>query len=644
MEWKTRRYPVKQFLNICTYAIALLGFVSVAPQAGMIFSFCFCALAGTAIIIDVKRRAAMPGFIVQTLAVLIVFITFFRLSKEAAILPGIEAALILMGLKLLDRKKPRDYIQIFMIAIFILAGLSLLSLDMIFIFYLLLMVLLLGIAIVLLAYDHEDETIALPGSIIIPLLGNSLWIPLLVIPLSLILFVLLPRTSYPFFSFLNQPAQVASGFSDQVKLGSVSQIQLDNSLVFRVAMARIEERDLYWRGIVFDVFDGVSWQSSGEAGEITQGPVLAGRKVTYTIYLEPSEYATLFTLDRPAAIFMRYIDRYEDMTFKAREPLAKKIRYDALSVLTETTPAADEDLARYLSLPEGTEEIQHLASKLTAGKHTDAMPMALVSFLKDGQYRYSLRDLPKSRRPLQDFLFHNRTGNCEYFASALAVMLRTQGVPTRLVGGYRGGYYNEMGQYYALLQLNAHVWVEALHPGRGWVRYDPTPAFPSDAGSVFSRSLSFRLRMMFDILEYYWNRHVINYDLQQQYKMFINLSRLLPGTSGKIKFPANMMYWLTPFIMVLLLVFALKTKQKWPPRKTAEEKLLAELLTIMDRRGYEKKACDGLEEFLARVPAGQLRIAARDFVNIFQDAYYHDRAFSEDEIQRLRAIIVRIRN
>jgi hypothetical protein len=149
-------------------------------------------------------------------------------------------------------------------------------------------------------------------------------------------------------------------------------------------------------------------------------------------------------------------------------------------------------------------------------------------FFEVGRYRYSLNlDFRRDpdMDPIEDFITNHHTGHCEYFASALVLMLRSQGIPARMVVGYKGGEFNMLGQYYVVRQKHAHAWVEAWmppgevkdddvagtqHDGGTWYRLDPTPA--SEFGLLAERgqSMQDRLTDAFDYAELMWRDYVLN--------------------------------------------------------------------------------------------------------------------------------------
>jgi hypothetical protein len=184
-------------------------------------------------------------------------------------------------------------------------------------------------------------------------------------------------------------------------------------------------------------------------------------------------------------------------------------------------PLSELDRARYLTLPDDvSERVVDLARRWTAGASTDAEKAKRIETHLRREYRYDLESPSgAAKNPLEDFLFKSKRGHCEFYSTAMAVLLRTQGVPTRNVTGFIGGTYNRFGRYYAVRQGDAHSWVEVNLQGRGWTRFDPTP--PSDAAP--RGDITGILAFMRDLVEataQRWNRNVVGYDLKQQVGLF----------------------------------------------------------------------------------------------------------------------------
>ncbi len=205
-------------------------------------------------------------------------------------------------------------------------------------------------------------------------------------------------------------------------------------------------------------------------------------------------------------------------------------------LLTERDQARMELLKRRLRYIDSRQEFPRLLELAEEIVRTEAPDGSTYDrakalerfFLEEDRFQYSLdlQLVQQKRRPsvdpIEDFVANHRTGHCEYFASALTLMLRSQGIPTRMVIGYKGGEYNFVGNYYLVRQRDAHAWVEAYlpadevppdtlyaaerHAGGGWLRLDPTPATTRESGS--QRNLFDRATMSFDYVRWLWNDYV----------------------------------------------------------------------------------------------------------------------------------------
>jgi transglutaminase-like putative cysteine protease len=634
---------VEDAVKALSFLIGITGALAAARYTGPAYSLAFFSLCAVAMLFEYQRRFLIPRWLLTLATVAFVGVSLMRMSLQNFVQPAVEALMILLAIKFLEEKKFRDYMQIYVLSVFLLAGSALLSLDIVFLAYFLALLFLLAAAMVLLTYYVEDRTMKLPLSTIRGIVLKSLFIPLASIPLALVLFVVLPRTSYPLFNLLSRGGGAATGFSDTVGLGQVAAIQEDAAVIMRVRMQKVDDDLLYWRGIVLDHFDGESWQrTTGNPAGGNRRFVVPGRTVSQTIYLDPYGNRYLFALDKPLSIRIPDVGKSGDLTYVLANTITRKLKYEAHSVLSDTLPENDIDRDRYLQVPAtGMEKIRKLAHSLAAGQSREKTAEAILHFLKNGEYTYSLTNLPVSRAPLDDFLFQHKYGNCEYFASAMAVMLRLSGIPSRLVGGYRGGFYNETAGYgyYLIPDRNAHVWVEAYFNNRGWVRMDPTPAAPESFVSPSGRGLFFRVRLFFDAIDYFWTAFIINYDLEKQFSLINKLRDGVREVRFKISFDKDRAStYILVFLGAVSLVIGLYTL-RGRVRKAAEERLLALFLGKMKRRGYIKSRPQGLEEFVALVKEDGLRERARSFVEQFEAHYYRDRKLTKEEARRLRRML-----
>jgi len=633
---------VRTVVDVFTYIIGVLCIVAVSGHIPFVYPLVLFGAMGLSVYLDLKK-VSIPRWILTVVSVAVILYFLIRIDVQDLIGQIMEALFILMGIKYLEHREVRDFMQIYALALFVLAGLGLMTLGMAFVAYLLVFFLLLSLSFIFLTFYSQDPELELTNSTVRTMISRCLWIPLLAIPLSAAMFVILPRTSYPILSFLNRPDKARAGFTDNVRLGQVSDIQEDERIIFRATMDRVDESSLYWRGITLDHFDGTSWRNARRgvytpAG--TRGPV--GAMISQTIYLEPYDNTSLFALDKPVHIELRRVRKNDDHTFTMPRFIERRIRYTALSALSNVIPEENISLKTHLQLPPDlSPRIVSLAKSLAVRGDRNATVNRILSHLASDRYGYSLKDLPVSKNPLESFLFDSPKGNCEYFASAMAVLLRVNEIPSRLVGGYQGGYYNEMGNYYIVPQKNAHVWVEAHIPGKGWVRFDPTPA-GAGLSSLSGRGALSKLRMFLDTINYYWYGIILTYNLERQ----ISITRTIvsglrrPSSfsfSPLMKKTAQYSALFAAAIGLILLAWFLISSAK-----RREMVMLDRFLKRLKTAGYEKQTSEGLEEFIRRIGDDGLRTASMEFARAFEEIYYGDRRFTADDLKRLNHLAGKI--
>ncbi|MGZ5296813.1 MAG: transglutaminase family protein [Actinomycetota bacterium] len=302
------------------------------------------------------------------------------------------------------------------------------------------------------------------------------------------------------------------GFSDVVDLRARG--HLSDEIAFRV---RAPQAAL-WRAEAFDTFDGTRWtisdrstvpmQQSDAANAVVMPDGLAGTigpvptvRITQTFYIDTPQPNVLFAAAIPEQVYFPSggleVDRYGSV----RSPilLDQGMVYSVVSDVPVTDartlrlahppgPIVSDPI--YVQLPrELPERVGDLARRITAGATTE---YDRVEAVRSWIRRNTTYDLDVPRDPagvdsVDQFLFVTRTGFCEQIASSLAVMLRTLGIPTRLVTGYGPGERNPLTGYFEVKQSDAHAWVEVLYPGIGWVPYDPTFGVPEAAPHASSR-------------------------------------------------------------------------------------------------------------------------------------------------------------
>ena len=297
------------------------------------------------------------------------------------------------------------------------------------------------------------------------------------------------------------------GFSNQVNLGDIGEIKTSSRPVMHIRIWSAQPvGPMKWRGATLSEFDGKRWTNPSRKPEMipveNDHVVLAppglpppGRRINYRVEMEEQENDTLFFAGTPETLDLqaRALYRSETSSLRLGHAVPQGFHYDAYSLLDDppetapipfpppVLPLAAREL--YLRLPPLDVRVTELARNFAAGATGDLARARAIERHLRSDYGYTL-ELPDREvaDPLANFLFARRKGHCEYFASAMAVMLRSQGIPARLATGFQSGVYNPVSDLWLVRASDAHSWVEAWIPGYGWRTFDPTPADPNAGG------------------------------------------------------------------------------------------------------------------------------------------------------------------
>jgi protein-glutamine gamma-glutamyltransferase len=382
------------------------------------------------------------------------------------------------------------------------------------------------------------------------------------IVLGAIIFFVLPRFTGGYLSGYSVRPSLMTGFNENVELGQIGEIQKSSAVVMRVKIEGEPGRfsSVRWRGIALTTFDGWRWSNHAGSRQVivpggdgwlplsttavydgrlqrsTKSP--SGRTLHYEILLEPVASDAVFVAADATAVRGRFASgsgladtihrnyllmdstrsifnpfpKYTELSYEATS-VAPPRREDQLRAVGTNYPADVRD--RYLQLPALDSRIPPLAVQATAGAANPYdKAVALEKYLRTHYgYTLELTALPVND-PLATFLFVRRAGHCEYFASAMTVMLRSLGIPARYINGFQTGEYNDVGGDFIVRASDAHSWVEAYFPGAGWVEFDPTPA--SDAGKPLWFAA---FAKYWDWFQLQWGDWVVNYDFLHQIAM-----------------------------------------------------------------------------------------------------------------------------
>ncbi len=592
------------------------------------------------------KKSVKNRIILNIVGIFFIIFTILRINIQNITIPIAECLIILISIKFLEEKKFRDYMQIFILSIFLLAISTLLSLSIKFMIPLTIMLLLLCLACILLSYYNEQNDINLTYKNLYSILLASLNIFILSIPLALTIFFIIPRTNYPLFDFLQRNEKGAiSGFSEKISLGDTENIEESNAVTFRAKMNKIDNNFLYWRGAIVDLFDGKTWKLKDKV-ETEEKHYLNGESINQEIFIDMFNSRYLFAIDKPMRIDIKGINITKDLTISMKEEVSKKIRYKTVSILTNKIYDPSINQIDYLNIPNSlSEKIIRLAKNLKKSNNSETAENILI-FLKKN-FQYTLLSLPvENISPLEEFLFKSKMGNCEYFATAMAIMLRINAIPSRVVLGYKGGEYNNIAGYYIVRQKDAHAWVEA-YIDKNWIRFDPTPyaVIPKD---ILYKNFSFdKIKIALDTINYYWFTLIVNYNIDKQVHFALNLHYSLFKLKSKINIKDIVIFIAIISLFITTVILTLKYFKnitRFNIKNDFKNKIAEKFFAKMSKLGYERKSCETFEEFIEKIGNIRLKRKASIFLKILSKLYYKDIKVDVKSKKLLIKIIKQISN
>lgn len=552
-----------QLSTLILTAIALAGLAMTAPLAAGFLALGIASLALSAI-----ERFYRPGLLgmsslstrIWNIAILVAFgwfwIDFLWFSRDL-LSAGVHFLIALMVTKLFNLHQRRDYLQLYAIDLMMVLASAGMTTDL---WYGTIVVafLLTGVWTLLLYQLRMEGTTptqsldALESPPAASLVNTStarvvdasfFWttngFAALALGITLIIFFSIPRIGTGYFHKGRADGLRTAGFSERVDLGAMGSIKLDDSVVMRVELpahtSKLAE-PLYLRGMAYDWYNGRSWTNNARRRRLSADPAthlftLPARHrqegvtlLAHDILLESLDTPVLFGASLPRAIEGEFQSLQTDAMagLYLTVPPSGRIHYRVWSAAThwpQASPSTEpatypaEIRNHFLVLPEDNPQIRHFAEAITEQATTPHEKVDALYAVLQADYRYSL-DVGRavSDRPLEDFLFRRKTGYCEHYASALVVLLRSVGVPARLVTGFLASEWNDYGHYYTVRQRDAHAWVEVYDPAAGWITVDPTPSEPPAA----ARSQWNSWGSLWDSLRLQWDRVIVQYSATDQ--------------------------------------------------------------------------------------------------------------------------------
>ncbi len=387
-------------------------------------------------------------------------------------------------------------------------------------------------------------------------LKASVKLAFLSIPFAIVFFIFFPRMP-PLWVMDMSPNSGVIGLGEEISPGDISDLGKSSKLAFRAEFfGPIPSRDrLYWRTMVYSNFDGRSWSKAStlttqskfwrllmKTPEQLSRIESLGPDVSYRISLEPTNFRELVTLQMPIN-FEKDAAMLTDFSLIVDKPIKSFRSYNVTSTLDYRVEQSIRPWVyhRELQLPNNYNPItRSYALRLyeTLKKDPETMIQYVLNKFNTENYVYTLKPPLMGRDSIDDFMFKHQRGFCGHYASAFVFMMRSVGIPARVVGGYHGGEVSPFGNYVLVHQFDAHAWAEVWLDGKGWVSIDPTAYVAPDRiafgledaleedefleNSLFSavkysgNKYLNNLRFSWDYINHSWNKAVVNYDKQRQ--------------------------------------------------------------------------------------------------------------------------------
>jgi transglutaminase-like putative cysteine protease len=548
---------IERYFNVALYLLVLTGFGALASTGGLDLPAALivgCALSLRGLQLLTRREFIIPERWTNSLTLIYVFVytaDYFFVSRTY-LGASVHLVLFTMVVRLFTLRRTRDHYTMAALAFLMVLAAAVLTVGGIFLFSFAVFLLVGIVTFVLMEMQHSvaeqvhprnrsviDPSAAIPSHrMAYGLLAIAPALMLMILTGSFLIFFFLPRVSSRYMSAYTPTSDVSTGFTDRVQLGRIGQIQQSNAVVMHVQINNDLQGayDLKWRGVALSTFDGRVWTNSFDQSPLRPGldgayrlalPLqkpapIAGRVIRYRVLMEPLGTNVFFLAEKPQRLSGNFrgvaidgggafydLDVEHPVNQYEAESQLPEIDADELRVAANTGPAGFE---KYLALPALDARIAKLAEEVTATAPSNYDKTVALERYLSTHFGYTLT-LPRNltQDPVANFLFERKMGHCEYFASAMAVMLRSLHIPSRIVTGFRGGEYNDLTGQYVVRASDAHSWVEAYFPGAGWISFDPTPA-----GSLPARGGWSRIQLYMDAAASFWREWIINYDVRHQ--------------------------------------------------------------------------------------------------------------------------------
>jgi transglutaminase-like putative cysteine protease len=698
---------IEHLFQISLYLLVVTGFATLASTGKIdLISVIFvvAALILRAVLLFRDRPFVIPRRVTSWLAVsyfLLFFIDYFVFSARDWVAPAVHLVLFLMCVKLFNVEREFDYILLAVLSFLMVLSAAILTVDSAFLAVFCVFMILAVFCFMAMEMRRSSLTAPNSAALVIPglrtrrraispmqrlsgsLARTATVMVAAILATSAVLFFAMPRISGGYLSRYAQSDVISTGFSESVNLGEIGRIQQSSEVVAHIHINgdTTGDRQIRLRGAVLTVFDGRRWINPRRDSEVLDRHQLAVRAtgsdrgdgvrmargtehdlIRYRIMMEPLTTSVIFTIPTAQALFglFRAMSVDEDQTFHNLDRDRIVTAYEGVSDVSVPLPTKLNSLAnnvppsiptRYLQLPKNLDpRIPELAHQLADPETSPYRRAVAIQRYLTTQYGYTLQ-LPSQppADPLADFLFRRRRGHCEYFASSMAVLLRTVNIPSRVITGFRGAQFNPINSTYIVRAHDAHSWVEAFIPGAGWLAFDPTPAGEGPAPMFWDRA-----QLYLDAAREFWREWIVNYDAGQQQKLTVASVRQSRSGFARVKLWAAERYsrmlqvarhvhqaathdperLFRPGLILLLTAVALiglpfGFTQLTQLLRTASPGSAAALLYLrmtrrLARRGFPRSSTQTASEFAASIDDPSLREAVLRFSAAYEEARFGD--------------------
>ncbi len=671
---------IERVLNILILIVSLTGFVCLylTDTVDTIFTILFLVsvIAGFFKIKNknfLSLKGKFPTIFIYGLVLFLIADFVFLETEFLSFL--INTIILLHSYKLIADKKLRDHQQILLLSFFQVVASCVLTTSFTFGIILIVYLFMALLALIVLNIKKEKQQVVGKSESnidIYPFLKFELLIIVFVLLLTSVFFLIMPRFNSEFLTgAFSKPTSIKSGFSDEVTLGRLGEIKADNSPVMRVHILDHKpgeiDSPIYWRGLALDEFDGKSWKAGKDSKQVfyrenEYGQIVVGKNkkrqklLKQEIITEPIDTQVLFSADKPVSFskvpnrkIISYNNSYSLFDYKK-----SRIKYEAYSNLEkpDATQLREDNgkipekvLSNYAQSPPSSESFTDLVGSLY---NEDDKYYSNVVNVRDyilSNYKYT-RILKKGSAtyPIDDFLFKYKEGHCEYFASAMVLILREMGIPSRIVTGFLGGEFNELGSFYLVRESNAHAWVEVYFPESGWVLFDPTPE-ASDASHFQNGSY---LSSYIDFLKFRWSRYVVDFSRRDQLNFFENVNKKVKKTNLNIKrgsiakVDIKKEFVLVFFLFVFSFIFFKNKSFSLPGLKNDTDKIVRiyeKTLNILAKKGFKKSEYLTPDEFLQSLRSKDYQAykLLNEITELYQESRFGDER-SDEKINLIKTL------